>query len=90
MISNTSRYADSTLVTINKNGISVQTITPSSPETYTFNYIYYILKGTERIDTVSYAFYGDATLWWKIADANPEILNWSALPGGTIIRIPNA
>lgn len=43
----------------------------------------------DRFDSLAYHYYGDSTLYWLIADANPEIF----FPGGlvaprTIIRIP--
>ena len=34
--------------------------------------------------------YGDARLWWVIADANPEIGYPDNIPSGTVIRLPNA
>lgn len=91
MIANTSRYADSKLVTMDKNGKTIQVIVPSRSTTYTFNYIQHTMKGVERLDNISYAFYGDATYWWKIGDANPEILDWSIFPSsGITVRVPNA
>lgn len=91
MISSTSRYSDSTLITsVTDSGISVQSITPSSQQSYTFTYVYHTFNGSDRMDSLSYAFYGDPTLWWKIGDANPEILDWSSVTPGTLIRIPNA
>ena len=91
MISSNSRYVDSKLVTVEKtNGSNVVMITPSDPVSYTFSYSFYTVNGSDRIDTISYAFYKDPTKWWKIADANPEIMNWLILSPGTVLRIPNA
>lgn len=91
MISNNSRYANSTLVTDTKpDGTNIIVITPSDAVSYTFTYTFYTVNGSDRIDTISNAFYGDPTLWWKIGDANPEIMKWDSVPPGTIIRIPNA
>lgn len=89
MISATSRYANSLVVTVLKNNNDVQVIVPSSAQTYTFNYIFYAFSLQDRIDTISQAFYGDPLQWWRIGDANPEITDWGNVKIGTIIRIPN-
>jgi nucleoid-associated protein YgaU len=90
MIGPTSRYANSSVVTLENNGQGVQVIVPSTPETYTFNYVYYITTAQDRVDTLAEAFYDDPTQWWRIGDANPEIMNWNEIPVGVQIRIPNA
>lgn len=91
MISNNSRYVNSKLVTqVRDDGTQVVVITPSDAQSYTFTYTFYMVTGADRIDTIAYAFYGDATKWWKIGDANPEILDWSKIKTGTVLRIPNA
>jgi hypothetical protein len=48
------------------------------------------LNGSDRIDLLAVQYFGDARMWWHIADANPEILDWTVLTPGQIIRIPNA
>ncbi len=89
MISATSRYANSSVVVEDKSGKNVKVIVPSTARAYTFNYVFYIVSGQDRIDTVAEAFYGDPTQWWRIGDANPEILDWSSVEPGTKIRVPN-
>jgi prophage DNA circulation protein len=32
---------------------------------------------------------GDAELWWRILDFNPEINDPVNIVGGTVLRIPN-
>jgi hypothetical protein len=90
MISPDSRYSDSSIVILPKDGTEVQVIVPSAQESYTFSYVYYILTGEDRIDTLANAFYNDPTQWWRIGDANPEITSWFNLEAGKLIRIPNA
>lgn len=34
-------------------------------------------------------FYGDATVWWVIADANPHVLYPLDLPKNTLLSIPS-
>lgn len=89
MISAESRYSDSTLVTVTSKTGDRIAIVPGDPSSYTFNYVNYVTKGLDRIDLIANAFYGDPKIWWRIADANPEIMDWSVLPAGKLIRIPN-
>lgn len=91
MIDNSSRYVNSKLVTqVRDDGTQAVVITPGDAKSFTFTYTYHQVNGSERIDTIAYAFYGDATKWWKIADVNPEIMKWDSIPIGTVLRIPNA
>lgn len=92
-ISSTSRYATSQVVTITgPDGTPRQVIVPSEQVPYSFNFVFHIVTGTEddRADLLAANYYGNAQLWWMIADANPEILNWTSLDTGTVIRIPSA
>jgi phage tail protein X len=90
MIDPGSRYATSTVVGIDKaDGTSISTIVPSPPVVYTFTYSPYQFTGADRIDNLANTFYGSPQAWWSIADANPEILDWSNVAPGTIIRIPD-
>jgi hypothetical protein len=34
----------------------------------------YKIKEWDRLDTLSHNYYNDADLWWRILDANPEVL----------------
>lgn len=89
MITSDSRYADSQLVTITgADGIDRITIFPTDPVSYTFTYVNYQVQIMDRIDLLAYSFYGDSKQWWRIADANPETLDWSVINTGMIIRIP--
>jgi nucleoid-associated protein YgaU len=50
--------------------------------------VYVAVEG-ERLDHLAARFYGDATKYWLILDANPEILNpFELLRPGKPIRIP--
>lgn len=90
MIQPGSRYENSiTETVIGPNGHARQIIVDTPPGAYTFSYVSYQVTADDRIDSISADFYGDPTLWWNIANANPEIMDWSVLPVGAIIRIPN-
>lgn len=43
----------------------------------------------QTLEQLAFQYFGDATLWWVIADANPEIGYPDNLPTGTVIRLPS-
>lgn len=91
-ISAFSRYADNTVTAVTgTDGVVRATIIiepPSAPVTYSIST--YTWQMGDQIDYLAYSAYGDETQWWRIANANPEILFWSTLTPGTEIRVPNA
>ena len=52
------------------------------------------LKATDRLDTLALHYFNDPRLWWRILDANPEVLCGADLADpqlvGTVILIPAA
>lgn len=51
-------------------------------------FTYYQVEEDDTIDWIASEYFGDGRMWWAIADANPEILDWMHLPIGTVLRIP--
>jgi hypothetical protein len=51
---------------------------------------YYIITTVgDRLDSIAYSYYRDATLWWVIAVANNNITKGALYPApGTQLRIP--
>lgn len=90
MILANSRYVDSTVATVDKNGSDVAVIVPSTQKAYSFAYSHHQVVTGERIETIAYQYYTDATLWWRIADANPELMWFDDIAPGTVIRVPAA
>jgi hypothetical protein len=89
MITANSRYAGSTVVPgsdLDGNDIMVILFTP--PTDTTFQYTYHQVTGADYVDVLAFQNYGDPSLWWVIANANPEIVNWASLVPGTLLRIP--
>ena len=58
--------------------------------TYSSRYSIYEWVETDRLDILAWKFLGSPSLWWRILDINPEILNTTSIAPGTQIRIPNA
>ena len=54
----------------------------------------HIVTDTDRIDLLAQHYYGDDRLWWRIIDANPQLLFADQLIGkdylGKAILIPQA
>jgi hypothetical protein len=50
--------------------------------------IYVATETTDRLDTLAYDYYKDASLWWIIAAANNIHNAPYGLKDGTILRIP--
>ena len=88
MITQFSRYADSTIVNVAVNGHTRKVIVPSPAQPYTITYRTYVFTESDTLDGLAAQYFGQATMWWKIADANPEVLDWFTILPGTTIRIP--
>jgi phage tail protein X len=54
------------------------------------NDIYVYTTQGDRYDVLALNYYGDSSLWWIIAIANPNIgLSTLVIPEGVQVRIPN-
>jgi hypothetical protein len=88
MISPNSRYNTTKLVTEEVNNKSTIYILPPNQKVTVFQYTYYTVTFADRIDNIAATFLGNPTLWYQIAQVNPQIMNWLTLQPGTTIRIP--
>lgn len=88
MISPNSRYINSILITEERNGKSVVYIAPTQPVVQVFQYNFYSVVVADRIDTIASTFLGNPSLWYLIAQVNPQIINFLNLKPGTVLRIP--
>jgi nucleoid-associated protein YgaU len=53
------------------------------------NDVYVITTVGDRLDSLAYSYYNDATLWWVIAMANNNVTKGALYPEpGTQLRIP--
>jgi len=53
------------------------------------NYTVYTVVQGDRLDRLSYKFFGRPDLWWAIVEYNPELQNFINLAPGTVLRVPN-
>lgn len=90
MITPKSRYADATITTVDDpyRGTHLSVNRPA-PKAHHFQFTFYQFEEDVTVDYLAGFSYGDSSLWWRIADANPEIMDWTLVPVGTVIRIPN-
>jgi hypothetical protein len=90
MISTRSRYTRDHVVRLEgRGGLMRNTIFPRAPKPLVFSYTPYQWVSGDRVDGLAKFYFGDETMWWIVADANPEIMVWDEVSPGTIIRIPN-
>jgi nucleoid-associated protein YgaU len=89
LISSSSRYSKNTVQNLTgSDGIIRQTIMPRASVSRNLVVTDYTWRAGDRVDLLAARAYGDETLWWVMADANPQILDWTSIPVGTIVRIP--
>lgn len=85
-----SRYAASKTTLITSGRGTNLTVVPSRPGPWGFSFTFYRLRSSDRLDLLATDLYGDGALWWRIADANPEVMDWTNVPVGTVLRLPSA
>ena len=52
-------------------------------------YTEHVYMQGERLDQLTAHYYKNPYSWWVIPEANPEIVDFSNIPAGTILRIPS-
>tara|TARA_R110000796_G_scaffold16101_1_gene50501 strand:- start:4364 stop:4684 length:321 start_codon:yes stop_codon:yes gene_type:complete len=89
------RYLSGKLLTTVNNNIRSRGLRYYSSAKYPLvslsqNDIYAITEFGDRLENLAFQFYGDVTLYWIIAIANPNIIPFDSLfiPIGSQIRIP--
>ena len=48
----------------------------------------YVVQEGDRYEALASRLFQDATLWWVIAEINPEHFYAESIPPGTVIRLP--
>jgi len=72
------------------NGKTIKSTTkyPEIPLSFNDTYVYTTIG--DRFDTLAQTYYGNASLWWVISIANPQLTQNSYYPPiGTQLRIPS-
>jgi nucleoid-associated protein YgaU len=93
-ITTRSRYLTAPLQTIDTGSDNLPnrgnniTIYPMAPIFDHVNYTRYVTRQGDTFQTISFNVWGDAVLWYRIADANPQVFYPADFPPGLLIRIP--
>ena len=83
-----SRYANAQLVRVpNRAGVYNLTVYRSVPPA-SMSFSLYAWRTGDRPDTVAERLLGQPELWWAIFDINPELVDPTNVPPGTLIRVP--
>jgi hypothetical protein len=54
----------------------------------TSSFFYVTWREGDRMESIAYEVLGSSSLWWRIMDYNPEILDAINIPVGSLIRVP--
>lgn len=88
MIFEDSRYDTAALVPIaDSEGVYRATVIPRRTVTVQ-EYTVYQVQAGDRLDLLAFQAYGDPEFWWKIADANPQLVIPDELTPGMLLHIP--
>jgi hypothetical protein len=83
-----SRYADGNIISLETSkGSSIAVLREFPNQSSGFSS--YVWREKDRIDTVANTLLGSPSLWWRIMDFNPEVINPFVISVGTVLRIPN-
>lgn len=85
MIYDNSRYKDCDILYTKEGTPFLSQRGDFSPETVLE---YYTFKEGDTLDGLAYKYYGDASLWWSILDANPSFESEIEIEYGTVLTIP--
>lgn len=89
LISLTSRYQRNTTALVDdRDGNSQLYIVHRPPVGMVVQVNDYLWRQSDRVDKLAADYYGSESSWWMFAEANPHVLDWSAVPAGTRVRVP--
>ena len=58
-------------------------------EPLTGRYKQRIVVEGDRLESLAYEYYQDATQWWRLADINPDLEDLINLVPGSVLRVPH-
>lgn len=83
-----SRYDNIAVVYTDRRGEAVRGRELRPNPSWAFNFTRYAVREGDRIDIIADSVYGDPEMWYLIADANPDVLDWFQVSPGLTLRIP--
>ncbi len=84
-----SRYAAEPVLQVEDSWGNFHPTIYGPPSFQNSSFYHYIVRLGDRFDLLANQYLGDPTLWWQLADANPEVTYPDIdLTPGSVIRIP--
>lgn len=89
LISRTSRYQrNQTALVADRHGDPQLCVVRLAPVDQVLQVSDYRWQQVDRVDHLAAEYYGSESSWWMFAEANPQVLDWLAVPPGTRVRVP--
>ena len=88
---NGSRYADVNTrdsILVRSDGARIRTLLRYPSTTGTLSVTYYVWKRGDRLDRIAAAYLGSPSLYYRILDLNPDIIDGNQIEPGTRVRLP--
>lgn len=91
-ITSGSRYEDSIVDYFRKEpgGKTYPIVFYSFDDLTDISFFYHTYRREETLHRISQRYLRTPSLWWAIAEYNPEVTDFVHIPDGTLLRIPNA
>lgn len=85
----TSRYTDARRAWVpNKKQGMVEIVYRKPPEYQSQTYVDYFTRSDDTMPAMAWKNYRDPTMWWMIAEMNPQIVCPDDVTFGTVVHIP--
>jgi len=55
----------------------------------TLSYFEHVYVEGERLDEIAYKYYKSSSYWWIIPEFNTQLTDFTNIPSGTVLKIPN-
>jgi len=55
-----------------------------APATAGASGVFHTVTAGDTLETLAFAYFGDSSAWWRIADANPAAFPFAPEPGSTV------
>jgi hypothetical protein len=85
-----SRYSDSVVDFFTKNeyGVATPIVIYKFDSLDSVSFFTHIYNDKETLHALSQRYFRRPDLWWTIAEYNPEIVDFTNIKAGTLMRIP--
>lgn len=90
-ISRVSRYQrNTTALVVDRHGNRQVAVMRRAPVAQRVRVMDTLWRHGDRVDLLAGRYFGSAQEWWVIAEANPQVLDWTAPAESTPVMVPRA